>query len=308
MAANVLVSASSLVSVNFKRFILFLLVALTLVGAFTSAAVASKSKNVFTKTDTLPLVETIRIKVREANLYAAASLNSAIVRVAGFGAVFEVIDTIQDFYLVKDPITGSFLFVKFADAGIESSPKLEAMHKDYIRSLKWNLNSSGWWYANDFVKNRRARNSGRDSAWAGCQPYDFSRVSENYNYQTKSNGYKAIKKAFEYEGTPYYWGGSSYSGIDCSGLVQEVFKEQGIYLPHKAHQQALQGKLVKKHELQPGDVIFFKSPRKPGYISHTGIYIGNGEFIHATSKQNKVTKSKLTDKYYSANFAFARRY
>ena len=157
MVASVHVSASSLASVNFYKFIVCAFALWFAIGAFGTTAEAAKSKSVFTKTDNLPLVETIRVKVRESNLYSAASLNSSVVRIAGFGAIFEVIDTVQDFYLVKDPVSGSFLFVKFADAGIESSPKLEALQKEYVRNLKWNLNSSGWWYANDFVQGRRSR-------------------------------------------------------------------------------------------------------------------------------------------------------
>lgn len=312
MVASVPVSGSSLASVkswhvSVLALIFILLSVLSLQPAFASK-LNSKSKSVFTKTDNLALIESIRIKVREANLYTSASLNSTVIRVAGFGAWFEVIDTVQDFFLVKDPISGSFLFVRFNDARLESSPKLDAQNEEYIRNLKWNLNSSGWWYANDYVQGRRRRGSSSDSSWNGCSAYDFSNVSSNTNYKTKTNGFKAVSKASEFEGTSYVWGGNSKSGIDCSGLVQEVFKQQGLNLPRKAHQQASQGKLINKDQLKPGDVIFFRSPRKSGYISHTGIYIGNGEFIHAASSKKKVVKSKLSDKYYKANYAFSRRY
>ncbi len=112
------------------------------------------------------------------------------------------------------------------------------------------------------------------------------------------------KVAESYLGTPYDWGGQSRSGIDCSGFVRQVFSETfGIKLPHNSSAMFNLGKEVEKDELQPGDIVFFKSW---GYIDHSGIYMGNNCFIHSTSSVG-VAYSTLDAPYFSSHFAGARR-
>lgn len=86
----------------------------------------------------------------------------------------------------------------------------------------------------------------------------------------------AVGIAMQYLGVPYVWGGSSPAGFDCSGLVQYVYGQMGVYLPHSAAAQYYSGTPISYGELAPGDLVFFGSP-----ISHVGIYIGGGSMIHA---------------------------
>ena len=88
-----------------------------------------------------------------------------------------------------------------------------------------------------------------------------------------------IQNAYQYIGTPYVYGGTSPGGFDCSGFVRYVFANYGVYLPRTADAQYEVGRHVSS--LQPGDLVFFSTD---GYgVSHSGIYIGNNEFISATS-------------------------
>ncbi|MHB1464890.1 MAG: C40 family peptidase [Thermoleophilia bacterium] len=86
----------------------------------------------------------------------------------------------------------------------------------------------------------------------------------------------AVAIAEKYLGVPYVWAGADPSGFDCSGLVQYVYAQLGIYLPHSAAAQYYSGTPISASELQPGDLVFFNQP-----ISHVGIYIGGGRMIHA---------------------------
>jgi cell wall-associated NlpC family hydrolase len=87
-------------------------------------------------------------------------------------------------------------------------------------------------------------------------------------------------------GTPYVWGGNSLmQGVDCSGLVQQVYKRLGIEVPRTTYEQARNGKVVNMDNLLPGDLVFYNTgssdPNGIGTYSHVAIYIGNGQIIHA---------------------------
>ena len=90
-----------------------------------------------------------------------------------------------------------------------------------------------------------------------------------------------ITEAERYRGVPYVFGGATPQGFDCSGYVRYVFAKSGIDLPRSADEQYLVGQKIGKHNLQPGDLVFFQTYEEG--VSHSGIYIGDGKFISATS-------------------------
>lgn len=116
---------------------------------------------------------------------------------------------------------------------------------------------------------------------------------------------KIIATARNYIGVPYVWGGTSPSGFDCSGFVYYVFKQHGITLNRTTATQYSHGTYVSKSNLQPGDLVFFQNTYTTG-ISHIGIYIGSGQFIHASSSKG-VTISSLSNSYWSSHYYGARR-
>jgi cell wall-associated NlpC family hydrolase len=115
-----------------------------------------------------------------------------------------------------------------------------------------------------------------------------------------------VEQAMSYLGTPYRRGGSSRSGVDCSGLVGAVYGQAGLALPRTAAEQFAKGEKVADNDLRPGDLVFFHNTYKHG-ISHVGIFIGNGRFIHAAGRRDGVIVSDLARPYYRARFAGARR-
>lgn len=114
--------------------------------------------------------------------------------------------------------------------------------------------------------------------------------------------------AQQFKGVPYQWGGNSLkSGVDCSGLVQQVFKHFGIDLPRTTYAQIGVGKGVSMHELQAGDMVFFDTDPGTKGADHVGIYIGNGLIIHAARPGEGVKIDSLKSGYYESHFMGARR-
>lgn len=121
------------------------------------------------------------------------------------------------------------------------------------------------------------------------------------------NGFPAlVAAAMRYRGVPYRRGGMTSRGFDCSGLVSRVLRSQGIAAPRTSRQLFHLGKPVKKNDLRPGDLVFFRNTYRRG-ISHVGIYVGNGKFIHASNSRRGVTVSSLASPYYARRWAGARR-
>jgi cell wall-associated NlpC family hydrolase len=115
-----------------------------------------------------------------------------------------------------------------------------------------------------------------------------------------------ISTAQKYMGVPYVWGGTTTDGFDCSGFTQYVMQQNGISLPRTAAEQFAVGTPVDKENLQTGDLVFFTT-YKPG-ASHVGIYMGDGNFINASSSAKKVTITALNGTYYVEHYIGARRY
>jgi cell wall-associated NlpC family hydrolase len=117
---------------------------------------------------------------------------------------------------------------------------------------------------------------------------------------------RLVEQAMTYLGTPYRRGGTTRRGVDCSGLVGAVYGEQGLDLPRTAAQQFAEGVAVAASDLRPGDLVFFRDTYKRG-ISHVGIYIGDGRFLHAAGRRHGVIVSELSRPYYRTRYAGARR-
>ncbi len=124
---------------------------------------------------------------------------------------------------------------------------------------------------------------------AGSLPHSLSRLR---------------RVAESYLGVPYLFGGQSRSGMDCSGFVRQVYSEaEGVQLPHNAAAISRYGKEIAKSDLEPGDLLFF---RGIFFIEHTGIYMGNGYFIHSQSGVG-VNYTRLDAPYFASHLAGAKR-
>ncbi|WP_373766503.1 C40 family peptidase [Glaesserella sp.] len=110
----------------------------------------------------------------------------------------------------------------------------------------------------------------------------------------------------EWQGTRYRLGGTSRSGVDCSGFMQITFRDLfGIDLPRTTSEQALEGTKISKSDIQTGDLVFFKTGRGPNG-KHVGVYVKNGQFLHASTKGG-VIYSDMNSPYWTKTFWQARR-
>lgn len=118
-------------------------------------------------------------------------------------------------------------------------------------------------------------------------------------------GEQVVALAEQYLGTPYVLGGNGPSSFDCSGFTKYIYAQFGYSLNRTATDQLQNGVSVSRDELQPGDLVFFKyNTSKP--VSHVGIYIGNGQFIHASTNQYEVQIDTLSSGYYSRVYVYGR--
>ena len=127
------------------------------------------------------------------------------------------------------------------------------------------------------------------------------------NSSNSTNTTAALDLAYKQLGKPYVWGATGPNSFDCSGFTSYIYKNAfNKSIPRTSIQQSTYGLSVEKQNLQRGDLVFFDTD-KDGDVNHVGIYIGNNEFIHASSGKKKVVVSSLDNSFYSKVYKGARR-
>ena len=122
----------------------------------------------------------------------------------------------------------------------------------------------------------------------------------------KKDGQTIIELAEQFIDLPYFWGGMSAFGYDCSGYAYNLYKAIGYQLPRDASDQAKAGVEVKFNELQPGDLLFFENEK--GFIHHVGIFHSEGKMIHSALTRKGIEITELKGTRYEKEFCGARRY
>jgi cell wall-associated NlpC family hydrolase len=141
-------------------------------------------------------------------------------------------------------------------------------------------------------------------------PAEVAQLLDEQSYAMPTLADSLLERGLELVGTPYRYGGSSIrSGFDCSGFVGYLFREEaGIELPRSTREMIhLDAPKVARNALEPGDILFFND-RGRGRVSHAGIYLGDGQFIHSSSRRSGgVRIDSLSDRYWGASFLQAKR-
>jgi cell wall-associated NlpC family hydrolase len=145
---------------------------------------------------------------------------------------------------------------------------------------------------------------------------EISSKTKSYSVKSKptqqaqaTNGTSCVvDSAKQYKGGKYVWGGTRPEGFDCSGYTQFLYGKHGIKLPRTAYAQSKVGQSVSTENLRQGDLLFFLTDKNRGVpVTHVGIYAGNGEFIHAASKDKGIIISPLKSGSYAKCFVGAKR-
>lgn len=145
----------------------------------------------------------------------------------------------------------------------------------------------------------------------GWYRIDEGCISSEYAVQVDpsqvSKGQEIADYALQFLGYRYVHGGTSPKGFDCSGLTTYVYKQFGYTLNRTCSGQLDNGTPVSMSELQPGDIVIFRKGNSSKKATHVGLYIGNNQFIHASTPTKGVIISKMSDAYYTTGFVGARR-
>lgn len=121
-----------------------------------------------------------------------------------------------------------------------------------------------------------------------------------------SIGEPVLVRALTLVGSPYRFGGITERGFDCAGFTRYSYEAAGIHLPRTSESQFTSGFAVDREDMRPGDLVFFRNTYRRG-ISHVGLYIGDGQFVHAASTRREVKVDRLDQPYFAVRFAGARR-
>tara|TARA_R110002049_G_scaffold38981_7_gene120480 strand:- start:1278 stop:1835 length:558 start_codon:yes stop_codon:yes gene_type:complete len=163
---------------------------------------------------------------------------------------------------------------------------------------------------------KQAKNKKTNAAKIIIKKSDIvNKESETKNVHSEINNIPTVSEniinyAKQFEGVRYKWGGTSKSGMDCSGLIFESFRAYDVLLPRISRDMAKRGKEISLKNVIKGDLLFFKTGNRRNSINHVGLIIAiknnNIEFIHATSSKG-VTTSWLNETYWLKSFFEARR-
>lgn len=184
--------------------------------------------------------------------------------------------------------------------------------------IRISYNGGTAYVSGDYVSNTQGGSSSGDSSGSGTgtggSSSGDSGSSDSSGDSGSSGGSSTVdgegvgveiaNYALTFVGYPYVYGGTSTSGFDCSGLMYYCYKHFGITLNRVADDQMNQGTAISREGLQAGDLVFFGSG---SYASHVGMYIGNGNFVHAANPSSGVRISSLNETYYANRYLGARR-
>ncbi|MGA9851468.1 MAG: C40 family peptidase [Gammaproteobacteria bacterium] len=144
------------------------------------------------------------------------------------------------------------------------------------------------------------------AGFIACAPWPVRPEALPYNAAQANRAAEVVRLVSQQLGAPYLYGGDTPQGFDCSGLVYYVFRHAGLTVPRTANDQLYASHPVDLRDLQPGDLVFFQIA---GDVQmHVGIYVGNGEFIHAPETGEPVSRAHLGDIYWNTRFVGGGRF
>lgn len=257
--------------------------------------------NVPAKTSMVAAITTKRAKIARDNVIvrSGARTNSSRVAMVEIGRIASVADRIGSWYKLKFD-GGTVGWVRGDLLKPVTASMLASVRRVAKPTIRRRAESS--YIARNTARPRSSRPTYASARTRRSSSPDYS----NTVALSDSDREGVIGTAMSRMGTRYRWGGTTPAGFDCSGFVGYVYSRNGKRLPRTASEQSKQGQSVGKGNLKKGDLVFFRTTRS-SRVSHVGIYVGEGKFVHASSGGGRVKVSSLSDSYYSKRFAGAKR-
>lgn len=256
------------------------------------------------------------VTARDVNLREEPSVESEVVVVLGKDERFVMLGETRDFYRVISPTKGfeGWVAKEYSELADPELPKYKVVGTNVKFRHTPNVDAD---IIDQLDAGTEVEALGRDEKWSlvdheGQRGWIYSEYlvsAEKFGTAAgRDIGRRLAARGLDLRGVRYRWGGSSPSGFDCSGFVYFLLREQfGLKnLPRRASEQYYRmGTPVDKEDLEVGDLIFFTT-YKAG-PSHVGVYIGDGNFVHASSAGGKVRVNSLSEGYYKRRLVGARR-
>ncbi|MBL8066588.1 MAG: C40 family peptidase [Chthonomonadaceae bacterium] len=279
--------------------------------------------NVPVKNDGIAKITTKRARIAKDNVIvrSGARADSSRVTLVEYGRFATVVDRIGDWYKVKFAggtagwVRGDLLRpIKASEMALALRSTKPVEERETVRERPVARERLAVRRSNDegSVRDRVmrvARTSPTKSNSNRTRTSSTKRYSPSYESSvalSEEDRDGVVGTALSRLGTRYRWGGTTPAGFDCSGLTSYAYARNGKRIPRTAAEQARQGQSVGKDGLKKGDLVFFRTTRS-SRISHVGIYVGEGKFVHASSGGGRVRVNNLSDSYYSKRFAGAKR-
>jgi len=247
------------------------------------------------------------VSASSVNVRSNASTNSQVVSTISQNTQVKLVGEENNWYKVQvNNKNGYILKTLVSDKKVEVTSRSATPTRETTSNTatKTNNNSTNTNASTTNNTNKSSTNTSTKTSETKAQEQ-----KNNTNTATQvssSKGEQVIAYAKNYLGCRYVYGGSGPSVFDCSGFTMYVYKHFGYSMGHSAVTQAYLGTYVPRSNLQPGDLIIFNNQANKS-IGHVGMYVGGGNFIHASSGSGKIIISPLSNAYYNSRYVTARR-
>lgn len=280
-------------------------------------------------TPALAVTGTVNTGNEVLRLRAEASTESEILKNLANGVKVEVQNTLENGWCqvsyegVEGYVSSKYLtledgvsMAQTPEPAAEAAPAAEEV-RTYIQVVDGPLNirtgpGTDYDRAGSLSTGRVVEFKSLENGWykidAGYVSADYVKEVDASQVNAASvKGQEIANYALQFVGCRYVHGGTSPKGFDCSGLTTYVYKQFGYTLNRTCSGQLKNGRAVAMSELQPGDLVIFKRGNTKEAATHVGLYIGNNQFVHASTPKVGVIISKLSDAYYTTGFVGGRR-